>query len=239
MFAEEYYAKIQEMLEAIFTEESETLEQVADAVYASLKKGGILHTFGSGHSELLCREITGRAGGLVPVNTIADKTRGRAEQLEGYGRIVLSDYLENAFFEPGEVLIVVSNSGRNPLPIEVALQAKENGLITVALTSLKMSQRLASRHSSGKRLFEICDFVLDNKGIPGDAVTELPEYGCAVGPTSTIAGAFLLNTLIIKIARHFVADGARPPVYHSQNLDSVDSINQEIVDQYRSRLHRD
>lgn len=236
---DEYLRIVTRLLETIALEERETLTHVADAIYSSLERGGIVHIFGSGHSELLAREFVGRAGGLVPVNAVIDKMWGRAERMEGYADAVLGHYLENAQLLAGEVFIVVSNSGRNPLPIELALEAKRMGLITVALTSVGFSKTVDSRHSSGQKLYEVCDYVLDNKGALGDAVLDVPGFDVKIGATSTIAGAFILQMLAAVVALRFAARDVRPPVYHSLNLDTGHEINGILVNQYRSRLYRD
>lgn len=235
----EYFDTVVRMLETIVKDESDTLTQVADAIYASLEHGGIVHIFGSGHSELLAREFTGRAGGLVPVNAVIDTTKGRAERLEGYASVVLEAYQENAKLLPGEVFIIVSNSGRNPLPVEMALEAKRMGLITVALTSVSFSKAMDSRHSSGRKLHEICDYVFDNKGLTGDAVLDVPGFDVKIGAVSTITGAFILQSLAVRVAQRFAEGGLRPPVYHSLNLDLGKQANEAIINQYRDRLYRD
>src|SRR5208282_5042164 len=100
---------------------------------------GVVHTFGSGHSEIISREIIGRAGGLVCVTGIVDPTGGFAENLPGYGGILAARHDRQYRMDPGETVIVVSNSGKNASPIEVALYAKAKGLTVAALTCVAMS----------------------------------------------------------------------------------------------------
>lgn len=215
----DYYQRIEEMLKTIMEEEGDVLDLVADAIYLSLQNGGITHIFGSGHSQLLAQDFTGRAGGLVPVNAIIDRTEGRAERLEGYAKLLIKEHEEKVRLKAGEVLIVVSNSGRNPLPIEMALEAKDRGMKLVAVTSLVFSRQITSRHSSGQNLYEICDYVIDNKGIPGDAIMEIPDFKVHAASTSTITGSFILNSLTIKVVQRYVHHKRQPPIHRSLNLD--------------------
>jgi len=164
---ERYFEVVFQTLETVRRAEATTMSQVAERITTSLAQGGVLHIFGAGHAHLLAEEISYRAGGLVPVNPILDigytlmanpPSRTTAlERLEGYARTLMEGY----DLRPGEVLIVFSQSGINPGPVEVALYGKEKGLTVVAITSLTQSRNQASRHSSGKRVFEIADLVID------------------------------------------------------------------------------
>ena len=119
-----------------------TLPKAGAAIGASLAAGGVLHLFGSGHSAILARELVHRAGGLVPVSAIADPTGGWPEKIPGYGAKLFSRYIEQYGFRQGDVVGVISNSGRNPSPIEVALAGREAGIPGQSRPSAWHNQRL-------------------------------------------------------------------------------------------------
>ena len=187
--AESYRDRANDLLAAAWTTNAATIAQLAPIVGASVARGEVIHTFGSGHSELISREIIGRAGGLVCVSGIIDPTNGFIENLPGYGTRLVERYDRQHELRRGEVIIVISNSGKNGSPIDVARYAKAKGLTVVVLTCLAMSKVTPSQHPSGQRLFEIADHVLDNGGVPGDAIVEIspPTATKASPPTSAPA----------------------------------------------------
>ena len=136
-------------------------------------------------------------------------------------------------------MVVISNSGRNCAPIDVALFARECGLHVVAVTALAMARETSSRHPTGKKLHEIADVVLDNGGISGDARTALPDAsGAKSGPTSTLAGALLLNLLQLDVLQWLHERGHSLPVLRSQNNEGGAEHNQALAAKYRLRLSR-
>ena len=196
-----------------------TLKASGKRIADSIGADGVLHTFGSGHSQILACEIERRAGGLVPVSSINDPADGWPEQIPGYGARLFQRYAYQYAVQPKDVVLVISNSGRNASPIEVALEAKAMGLSVIVLTSLDMSKATTSRHPSGKKLYELGDHVLDNGGVLGDAAIDAPGFAHKVGPTSTMSGALILNLLSMEIIENLIAQGITPPTYVSQNTD--------------------
>jgi uncharacterized phosphosugar-binding protein len=235
----QYYNEVLNLLEKIATTQQDAIDRAADMIAQSLGDGGMLHIFGSGHSAMIGKEITSRAGGLVPINLIPDPTKGMAERLEGLGKILLDKYAHKYGLNAGEVLIVVSTSGRNPVPIEVAMEAKDRGLFTIALTSVTYSRHFASRHTSGKRLFEVVDLVMDNCVPVGDALVEIDATGQRAGASSTITGAVLVNMLTLRVVEKILDQGNTPPILKSYNLDGSDEHNAVLYERYRGRLAYD
>ena len=138
---------------------------------------------------------------------------------------------------PGETIIVISNSGKNSSPIEVALYARQRGLNVVGLTCVAMSTTAATVHPGGKKLHEVADYVLDNGGVPGDAITEVAE-GVKAGPTSTFIGATLLNLLSLEVIAWLKAGGHPLPILRSQNIAGAIEYNRELGRKYKGRLSR-
>jgi len=236
MLKEKYVHNIKCLIDKVVESQSAQIKEAAEKVAESLMKGGILHVFGSGHSAMIGKEFVQRAGGLVPVNLIADPTEGMAERVQGYGKVLFERYRKKYGLQAGEVLIVVSTSGRNPLPVEIAMEAKAQGLFTVAITSVEYSRLVPSRHPSGKRLFEIVDLTLDTCVPLGDALIEVPGLGQKAGPASTILGALLANMLVLQVIEEIIKQGGTPPILMSQNLDGADEHNQALEEKYRHRL---
>ncbi len=236
--ADDFHSLVNEMQRRVRDSNAEVLRAAGRRLAESLAAGGVLHTFGSGHSQILAAELERRAGGLVPVSSIHDPADGWPEQIPGYGARLFQRYAYQYAVQAGDVVLVISNSGRNPSPIEVALEARATGLDVIALTSLEMSTATTSRHPSGKKLYELADHVLDNGGLPGDAAVPIPGLPHKTGPTSTLSGALLLNLLALEAIEHLVALGVTPPVYVSQNTDGGAEHNEALAEKYRHRIRR-
>ncbi len=232
-----YYTRANELLAGAWQANAPVIAQVAPLIGAGIAQGGVVHTFGSGHSELISREIIGRAGGLVCVTGIIDPTAGFIENLPGYGTRLVERYDRQYQLRAGETIIVISNSGKNGSPIDVALYAKAKGLTVVALTCLSMSRTTPSQHPSGRKLFECADHVLDNGGVPGDAIVELRE-GVSAGPTSTFIGCSVLNWLTLAVIDWLMIHGHTPPILLSQNLPGAIEHNRALAQKYQGRLSR-
>lgn len=236
--AKAFFETANELQASVFAANAETLKKAGKLIGDSIAADGVLHTFGSGHSQILAAEIERRAGGLVPVSSINDPADGWPEQIPGYGARLFQRYAYQYAVEAGDVVLVISNSGRNASPIEVATEAQASGLKVIALTSLEMSKATTSRHPSGKKLYELADLVLDNGGVPGDAAIDAPGFAYKVGPTSTMSGALLLNLLSMEIIEYLIGIGYPPPTYVSQNADGGAEHNEALAKKYRHRIRR-
>jgi len=239
-YLKQYFAAVESHLKSILAGQMPAIRRAVDAIVQSVAHDGVVHVFGAGHSQLLVEEVWYRAGQLACVNPLFDQDlwphngprKGTGlERLEGYARALLAEH----DLRPGEVLIVVSNSGRNAVPVEAALVGKERGLTVVALTSLQYSRSVPSRHSSGKRLFEVADIVLDNQGVPGEAAVRLPN-GLQAGPTTTVTNAAILNAVLAEAAGELAERGIDPPVFQSANLDVGPDHNRRLLERYSGRV---
>ncbi len=203
---------------------------VADCVAS----GNLIYTLGSGHSLLIATELYYRAGGLANFDVIHDKTFGRAERLPGYAKVLLESYPISS----NDLLILVSNSGRNELTVEMALEARMRGIRTIAITSLAHSLSASPRTASGRRLSEVADLVIDNCGVPGDASLELfsPLGPVVVAPTSTAAGIFIANSIVSIAVQQLIDRNFDPPVFASANTDTGDKRNVALLQFLRDRV---
>ena len=236
-----YFEKIQEQLQKIEASEKENMAQAARKVAEAIKQGSIVHLFGCGHSHILTEEVFFRAGGLVPINPILieplmlHEGAVQSSQLERQPDYAAS-FLAEQDFRPGDILIVLSTSGRNPVPVDVASHARGKGVFVIGLTSLDYSRSQASRHSSGKHLYNSVDLVIDNHSVAGDAVLSYDKVKVPFGPTSTVVGAAILNALFAEAITRMADAGFEPPVFLSGNIDGSDDHNHRLVEKYRERI---
>ncbi|WP_273399432.1 SIS domain-containing protein [Traorella massiliensis] len=230
-----YIEKILEMLKLIDEKEWDNIKAAGELVADSIMKGGIMITFGSGHSIVGAKELVSRAGGLFSAKMIKDPSDGIFEKLEGTG-YALTQKVE---ILPEDVMILISNSGRNPTSIEIAMKAREIGAKIIVVTALEASKHLKSRHSSGKKLYELADVVLDLHSVDGDAVIEVEGLKEKICGTSTIATVALLQSMVMYATETMIARGFTPPVRISANVDYAPANRSlEIEKKYAHRIYR-
>lgn len=228
----EYVEVIQERLQEALQLQRNVLNDVAAAWADAIRQDRLLFAFGSGHSRFIAGELYWRAGGLAPVVYMTDPTDGLAERIEGYA----GTFLEHYDVRAGDLILVISNSGINPVPVEVAAFGKKQQATVVAVTSLSHSRPAVSRHSSGKKLFELADLVIDT-GVPaGDAAIDLGEQGLQAAPMSTVISTALLNAVVAQTAQNLLDAGIEPPVLLSANLVEGDAHNRALSERYWHRL---
>lgn len=233
----EYMNEISKILDEVYEKNKDSIKVVAQKMADTIMKDNLVHIFGTGHSSLLATEMYSRAGGLGNVNPLLDPNAlmdfggERSCMMERTSGIspVLYDYYQ---VKPEDMMIVISNSGRNAMPIEMAMTAKEKGNFVVVLTSLEVSKNMSSRHSSGKKLYEFADVVLDNCGKYGDCCLKIGNYD--TGAISTITGAFILHTIETEATKIMVDKGFKPYMFQSQNIDGYD--NAAVGQKYKDRI---
>jgi uncharacterized phosphosugar-binding protein len=237
--ARAYMNAVRSIMDQAAETQGEAFDRAAQAIVRSIKAGGILYLFGSGHSHMMAEEGHYRAGGLAPVVPILSTNLMLHEWSAGsskYERTVGVAPTILARYQPAErdVLVIFSNSGVNAAPVEMALTAKQQGLTVIGVVSLEYASR-APLSSLGKRLSEIADIVIDNQLPAGDALVEIGNAGLRSGPGSTVLGAFLLNALLTEVVWRLAAEGITPPVFISSNMPGGAQHNQELIEQYKSR----
>ena len=237
----EYLRNIQKLLEKLENTQEQVIEQVAEVCADFIYNGGLLYFFGTGHSHMICEEPFYRAGGLASIYPILEtdlmlhegaSKSSSYERLEGLGNVVVS----HTPLGKGDVLFLISNSGRNCAIIDAALEAKKRGAVTVAITSMNHTTNVASRHSSSLNLYQVCDFVLDNGGIVGDASVSLDGLPQKIAPTSSVIDITLVNLVLVNTVELLLQKGMTPPVFTSANTDQGDSANKNILETYKSRI---
>jgi uncharacterized phosphosugar-binding protein len=232
---------------AMMDRQAAAIEEAGRVVTESLRRGGVLHMFGSGHSHLAAEEGFYRSGGLAAVSPMLDPSlmfhEGTEkcialEKWDGYAtRFVVPKF----DLRPDDTLMVFSASGRNNAPIEVALAGHEKGLTTIGVTSRRYSDAFPSRHPSGKHLADVVDIVLDHNAPPGDGlleIAEMPELG-TTGAASTALAIILVHAVFSAVIDNFVQDGKVPPMIRCPNVGSEQEAlqaNAKTLAAYRSRL---
>lgn len=236
----EYFRRVYDVIEEMLGSQSRNIETVAGLMADSIAGGGIVHLFGSGHSHMVAEEVFHRAGSLMPLNPILDPNltlfgmvnATLLERTSGYASAVIGTH----DIREGEIVIVVSNSGVNPVPIEAVLEAKARGARTVAITSDRHYKGAPSRHDSGRRLADVADITLDTCVPRGDAMVTIPEVEFPVGGVSSVVGTALINAIVVETAHQLRLMGVNPPVIPTMNLPGGDERMEELVRAYGKRL---
>lgn len=236
-----YFQKLKELLNTIEMAESENIQLAAQKIAQSIQMNGVVHVFGCGHSHIFGEELFYRAGGLVPINPILIEDimlhkgavrSSHFEQKNDFAEL----FMENVNIQPGDVIMVVSTSGRNPVPIDVAEFAKKKGAYVIVMTSRIYMKNVASRHKSGKYLADTADIVIDNHIMVGDTLMEHEALNVSFGSGSTVVGAAIINAIMIEAVRIMAESNFHPPIFKSSNADGAEEHNLELIHKYKSRI---
>ncbi|MCW5952131.1 MAG: SIS domain-containing protein [Propionibacteriaceae bacterium] len=237
--ADTYLTDVSDVLQAAIRRNRQAIAQAGQLLADAFTRDGLAFVFGSGHSHIFAEEAFYRAGGAVRICPILKPDymlhdgAHRSTQLErqhGLAEDVLAGY---EFVAGRDVMVVVSNSGANPLPVEVAQRAAELGMTVIAITSLQYAKE---SRADGIRLHEVADLVLDNGCPPGDALVTLSDDLPRVGPGSSVVGLALLNAVIVDGLARQVAAGTRPDVYLSAGMPGAAKHNAEFGVRFAERI---
>lgn len=234
---EGYFQAITALQESVIENQGAVLRAAAKQMAATINAKGRIFIFGTGHSHMMAEEAFYRAGGLAAAVPIFSSALMLHEKPAFGSHLERTDGLAEALLEayqvqPGEMILIYSNSGVNQLPVEMAIKSKESGLYVVAVCSLKYA-RIAPLSSLDVRLDEIADLTIDNGGEPGDALLEIKGSNWRVGSSSTIIGALIWNCLLCECADQLAASGAELPVFASLNMPGAAEHNQALLKKWR------
>lgn len=233
----EYTEKITDLIQLAEQTNVEAIKTCAQKFAECVENDKVIHAFGTGHSHMVGVEMFCRAGGLGNVNAMVDpdavttfgtQRSGAMERVSGVADVIYDSYK----IEKGDIMVITSNSGRNAVPIEMAMRCRKEGIYTIAITNVKQSSNQTSRHSSGKRLFELCDCVIDTCVPTGDATMDIK--GIKTGPASNIIGMFLGNSICAEAIRILADKEIKPYVFQSQNIDGFS--NDAIYEHFDGRV---
>jgi uncharacterized phosphosugar-binding protein len=232
-----YLAGAASLVGSLLDGQEEAFGSAVEAVKHCMAEDGLVYLFGTGHSHMLAEEGHYRAGGVACVAPILASAvmlhegataSTRMERLPGLAELILSRYPIGT----RDVVVVFSTSGVNAVPVEAAKYARAAGATVLAVTSDAYSRQAARGR---ERLADVASIVLDNRAPPGDASMTLAD-DVRAGPLSTIAGAALLNALIVEAAARLIAEGGEPPVYLSANMPGAAKRNAALVSRFRARI---
>lgn len=230
-----------DVLDGIVAEELDSIRSAADLCATAIGGGGLVHVFGTGHSHILAEELFYRAGGLAAVNPILvdrlmlhlsaiDSTR--LERVAAMGE----DVLAGLAWSPGDAMIVASNSGGNAVCDVVAVGAKRAGVGVIAVVSRAHAASVTRGAAGSAGLLDVADVVIDNRGAVGDASIVIDGVDHAVGATSTVAGAAIVNAITAETAELLSGRGFPPDVLASSNVIGGDEHNEAVLAPFRERV---
>ena len=239
MLYQEYFRQVGDVLDKVINTQGERIEEAARLVGESLAKDGMLYVFGCGHSHIIGEDLFYRAGGTVPVCAMLDSDlmlHGGAVKSSHYERMsgLAKPIFDRYCLTSNDVLLIVSTSGINSVPVEMAMCAKEKGIPVIAIVSMAYAED-KSRHMSGKKLHDVADIVLDNGVCHGDASVAVGDSGMKVGPISTISACMIAQSIIVQADENMWKQGIRPPVYVSGNIPGGMEQNRELIQRYLPR----
>ena len=246
----DYFDKTTALLDRLRRTQMPAIEAAATICAERIAQGGLVFLFGAGHSRMMCEEMTPRQGGFVGFYALVELAisnhaaivgpnglRGplHLEKYEGYAEEILQSF----HFGPHDAFIVISTSGIRPLIVEMAMGAQARGLPVIGIVSRAHCENSPAAHSSGKKLIDVSDVVLDNQCPPGDCVLELDGMQWRTGPTSTVTGGMLINMLRVEVAERLLQRGIVPEVLPSHQFIGNTSADEQLdrfYDAYRKSL---
>ncbi|GHE00294.1 SIS domain-containing protein [Streptomyces alanosinicus] len=231
------------LLRRVREEEAEAITAAGTLLADTVATGGRLFAFGAGHSSLAAQDVVYRAGGLALMNLLAvpgvvgvdvtPATLGSAlERVDGLASAVL----DTSPLRSGDALVIISLSGRNALPVEMALNARALGVRVIGVTSVAYASQTTSRHSSGTFLKDHCDIVLDSKIAVGDAELTLDSVPAPFAPASTVVTSALMQAVMATAAAVLAERGIEPPLLRSGNVDGGHEWNGRVLREYGDRI---
>lgn len=232
-----YYNKLLAVLGEIKDTQNERIMATAETVAETIKNDGIIYIFGCGHSHLLGLDCFYRAGGLVNVSAMLDTDlmlhngaakSSKMEKMSGIAESIFERYC----ITQKDVIIVISTSGKNAVPVEMAKVAKAHGIKTIGICS----SHYFSAKAKEEMLHGNCDIYIDNCVPYGDAVMDITNADTKMGSLSTAAGSFILQALLLEAAEKAAKEGAKVPIYKSGNVEGGGEFNKKLIAEYMPRI---
>jgi uncharacterized phosphosugar-binding protein len=218
----EYLARCRELVDAVERQQT-AIQQAADWFADTILAGRMVHLFGSGHSRIMVEEMWPRYGSFPGFNPIVELSLSFHNPVVGANGQRQAMFLENVSglaerilrnfdLSPKDSALVVSSSGCNLVPVEMAAEFRKRGVRVVAIISRKHSEASSSRHPDGKKLQDFADLTLDTGAPVGDAMVKISGLETPVAPGSTVGGCLIVNSIKAEVAERLTRAGAPPKV---------------------------
>ena len=248
--ATDYCQKTITLLQQLEETQTPPVEEAAALCADRIVKGGLVFLFGNVHSRMMCEEMTPRQGCFVRFVALVEQSLSNhaaivganglraplyLEKYEGYAEEILKGFK----FGPNDAFIIISTSGIRPVIVDMAMGAQKRGLPVIAIVSKKHCKGSTANHSSGKKLVDFADIVIDNLAPPGDCVLELEGLEWRTGPVSTLTGGMIINMLRCATAEKLLAQGIKPELLPSHQFvgnTSTDEQLERFYEAYRKSL---
>jgi uncharacterized phosphosugar-binding protein len=246
----EYFDRTLGLVHKLKETQLPAIERAAEICAESIAHQGLVFLFGNGHSRMMCEEMTPRQGcfvGFVAMVELALSNHANIvgtnglraplflEKYEGYAGEILKGF----HFGPHDAFIVISTSGIRPVIVEMAMGARQRGLPVIGICSKAHCEQSVPAHSSGKKLIDVSDVLIDNQCPPGDCVVELEGLDWRTGPTSTVTGAMIMNMIRCETAARLLQKGVKPVLLPSHQFvgraDAVAALD-DFYEAYRKSL---
>jgi len=244
-----YFNTLAERLDKVRATQAAAIENAASLCAKSIAAEKLVFTFGTGHGALPALECFPRTGTIVGFRPIVESTMISFHHVwgdmgarqyrfihtqEGYGTAILRSHQ----LDPADTMLLFSHSGINAVIMDIAVECKERGIALIGVTSLPHSSQTPSRHSSGKRLFEVADVVVDT-GIPlADASLTIDGLDAPVGASSTSVTIAIAHAIVAATAEKLVAQGVKPHVMVSPNTTGKEAANRQNDANYEALWRR-
>lgn len=235
----EFNEQVIRLINLIEEKENNNIKLAAAILYKSFINDGVVHVFATGHSHMFAEEMFYRSGGLVNVDPILVPVlmqhdgairSTKLERLTGLAKIVF----EAVDKKEGEPFIIVSNSGINSVPVEMAQLAKETNHPVIVVTSLEASSKLKARTTDEMKLYQCADIVIDNHVPMGDGVLEIDNN--LIGAVSSIIGSYIAQSIVLEVIKLYKENNQEPPIYKSANCIGGDEHNKKLYEHYKNRI---
>ena len=246
----DYFDRTLDLVRQIRDTQLPTIERAAEICAESIAHQGLVFLFGNGHSRMMCEEMTPRQGcfvGFVALVELALSNHSNIvganglraplylEKYEGYAEEILKGF----HFGPHDAFIVISTSGIRPVVVEMAMGARRRGLPVIGICSRQHCEQSVPAHSSGKKLIDVSDVLIDNQCPPGDCVVDLEGMDWRTGPTSTVTGAMIINMIRCETAGRLLEKGVKPvllPSHQFVGRADAEAALDDFYEAYRKSL---
>ena len=246
---QDYLHRSQHILDVVSAQES-AIAQAAQWFSETILAGRMVHVFGSGHSRIMVEEMWPRYGSFPGFNPIVELSLTFHNLVVGANGQRQAMFLENVpglaerilrnfDLQPADTALVISSSGCNVVPIEMAELFQQRGIRVVAVVTQEHSDASTSKRADGKKLTDFSDLVLDTGAPVGDAMVKIPGLDTPVSPGSTVGGALLINCIKAETARLLTEAGQPPKVLTAGAIVGTEravSLFESAYDEHARRL---